>query len=130
MDDRFEVEVLPDGGTERTVLLSGEIDLASAPPVWEALESAIDDATRVVVDLSGVRFIDSTGLSLLVRAHRHLRQAGGTFIVRSPSEMAARVLNITGLDTVFGLGDETPGVEDSRDPSFLRNQAFPDEPGR
>jgi anti-sigma B factor antagonist len=106
MDDRFEVEVLPNGGTERTVLLSGEIDLASAPAVWEALESAIDDATRVVVDLSEIRFIDSTGLSLLVRAHRHLRQAGGTFTVRSPSEMAARVLKITGLDAVFGLGDE------------------------
>jgi len=115
MDDRFDVEVVADGGTERTVLLSGEIDLASASAVWDVLQSVIDDATRVVVDLSSVRFIDSTGLSLLVRAHRRLRNAGGTFAVRSPSEMAARVLEITGLDAVFGLLDGTPGAGDPRD---------------
>ena len=127
MDDRFDVEVVADGGTERTVLLSGEIDLASASAVWDVLQSVIDDATRVVVDLSSVRFIDSTGLSLLVRAHRRLRNAGGTFAVRSPSEMAARVLEITGLDAVFWTEPRAPATPGTL---FPTKRAFPDEPGR
>jgi anti-sigma B factor antagonist len=113
--DGFGVEVVAGGGTERTVLLSGEIDLASAPAVWDAIEAVIKGATRLVVDLSAVRFIDSTGLSLLVRAHRRLREAGGDFAVRSPSEMAARVLAVTGLDSVFGRGGATGGLGAARD---------------
>ncbi len=105
VEDRFGVEITPDDDGKRTVALSGEIDLASAPAVWDALEPALEDATRVVVDLSDVRFIDSTGLSVLVRAHRRLSHNGGTLVVRSPSEMAGRVLRVTGLDTVFGWAD-------------------------
>jgi anti-anti-sigma factor len=105
VDDRFGVEITSDDDGKRTIVLSGEIDLASAPAVWDALEPALEDAACVVVDLSSVRFIDSTGLSVLVRAHRRLANNGGTLVVRSPSEMASRVLRITGLDTVFGLND-------------------------
>ena len=105
VDDRFGVEVTLDDAKQPTVTLSGEIDLASAPAVWEALEAAVEDATCLVVDLSEVRFIDSTGLSVLVRAHRRLANHGGALVVRSPSEMAGRVLRVTGLDTVFGLVD-------------------------
>ena len=105
VDDRFGVEITRDDASQRTIFLSGEIDLASAPAVWDALEPALQDATCVIVDLSSVRFIDSTGLSVLVRAHRRLAHNGGTLVVRSPSEMAGRVLRITGLDSVFGLSD-------------------------
>jgi anti-sigma B factor antagonist len=105
VEDRFGVEVTLDDPQQRTVALSGEIDLASAPAVWEAIEPVLEDASCVVVDLSDVRFIDSTGLSVLVRAHRRLGSHGGILIVRSPSETAGRVLRVTGLDTVFGLRD-------------------------
>ena len=105
VDDRFGVDITPDDDGNRTVTLSGEIDLGSAPAVWDALQPALEDAKRVVVDLSDVRFIDSTGLSVLVRAHRRLSHNGGILVVRSPSEMAGRVLRVTGLDTVFGLAD-------------------------
>ena len=107
VDDRFGVEITSDDNGKRTIALSGEIDLASAPAVWDALVPALENATSVVVDLSSVRFIDSTGLSVLVRAHRRLGNNGGTFIVRSPSEMAGRVLRITGLDSVFGLTESS-----------------------
>jgi anti-anti-sigma factor len=103
VDDRFGVEITRDDDRKRTIALSGEIDLASAPAVWDALAPALEDADCVVVDLSNVRFIDSTGLSVLVRAHRRLTNNGGTLVVQSPSEMAGRVLRITGLDSVFGL---------------------------
>ena len=106
VDDRFGVELTGEENGTRTVVLSGEIDLVSASALWEALEPVLEGAKRVVVDLSSVRFIDSTGLSVLVRAHRRLSHNGGVLVVRSPSEMAWRVLRITGLDSIFGLTDD------------------------
>lgn len=101
MGAHFELEIGPDAGGDAVVILSGDVDLAAATDVWDALEPALEGARRVVVDLSGVRFIDSTGLSVLVRAHRRLAHDGGGLVVRRPSEMAARVLDVTGLDELF-----------------------------
>jgi anti-anti-sigma factor len=82
--------------------VSGELDQASAERLAGPLTAAIDDgAVAVLVDLSDCGFIDSTGLSVLVRAQRALAERTGdprSFSICCPDPQVRRVLEITGLD--------------------------------
>lgn len=92
------------------VEVSGEIDLHTAPSLRTALDSAVADAASagsdgadVVVDLSGVGFMDSTGLGELVGAHKALSRAGGRLHLVVTSDRVARLLTLTGLDEVLAV---------------------------
>lgn len=98
----FDAEVTRGEG-EVVVLVRGEIDVASAPWLWERLVEAIPDTKRLVLDLRETEFIDSTGLSVFVRALRRLRGDGGELILRSPRPGIRKILDITGLDQVFTI---------------------------
>lgn len=79
-----------------TVLrLTGELDLATAPDVLAAVEAATGDGTtRLVLDMSGVSFIDSTGVRTLLEANR---VAGNDLSLLAPSPAVTRVLELTEL---------------------------------
>ena len=81
------------------LILSGELDLSSAALVEEELARVERDAPRrIVLDLSGLRFMDSTGLRLIVAADSRAReQDRGLAIVQGP-ESVRRVFEITGLE--------------------------------
>jgi anti-sigma B factor antagonist len=82
----------------------GEVDVVTSTRVHETLSALIaEGATTVVVDLANVTFIDSTGLTALVVAHRHLDESGGTLRLVSVPERIASVFAITGLDERFGI---------------------------
>ena len=99
-------------GTQRTVHLEGTCDLASAPQLREKLLELRPPAVRdLVIDVSGLEFIDSTGLGLLLGAMRRLREAGGTFGLAGATGAVLRVLEITDLDKVFPL---FPDIESAR----------------
>jgi anti-anti-sigma factor len=63
------------------------------------------DAPNVVVDLSGVTFIDSTGLGVLVAALNRAREAGGQMTLRGPTRSTRKVLDITGLSQLVAIED-------------------------
>ncbi|HEU5104509.1 MAG TPA: STAS domain-containing protein [Solirubrobacterales bacterium] len=86
-----------DEGAHVRLSLSGELDLSNAPTVEVSLDSAIDSGKKVLVDLDGLEFIDSTGLALIVRLLGRNDAERFSFV---PSRSAAvrRVLNLTGLD--------------------------------
>lgn len=87
------------GAHTYVVAVTGELDLYSAEQVQRALAEAIDDAAEsVVVDLMGVSFMDSAGLSVLVSASNALRLSGGKLVVAADDRRILRVLEITGLD--------------------------------
>jgi anti-sigma B factor antagonist len=91
-------------GTNGTtaVVATGEIDMYSAPWLWRALSKVIDTGQRrLVVDLSGVTFIDSQGLSALLRAYKAVEPEGGTVILRGPQRQARKLLELTRLDRVL-----------------------------
>ena len=98
-----QFHVLGMNGT-RVVVAIGEIDIASAPGLWAALSEAIaagqDD---VVVDLSGVTFIDSQGLSVLLRAYKVLSPEGRRLCLRSPRPQTRKVLEISGVASVLSV---------------------------
>lgn len=88
------------------VIVLGEIDMASGPLLWECLAGAFPDPDRrLVLDLAGTTFIDSTGLALFSRAHQRLRRGGAELVLRAPSSSARSVLRITGLDQVVTIED-------------------------
>lgn len=84
--------------------LTGELDLATAGRLREALEEAHDRGQKtVVLDLSELRFIDSSGLHELVVAFNRQRAAGGDVILRAPTDQTRRVLEIVGLAKLFTI---------------------------
>src|SRR5947207_11276891 len=76
----------------------GELDVATAPEVHHALGSAITlPAKKVILDLCGVRFLDSTGLQALIQAQRRLTGLRRGFIVACPDGPVRRALEIASL---------------------------------
>ena len=81
------------------VTVAGEVDVATAPQLDATLSDLIaDGAVTLVVDLSEVGFLDSTGLGVLVKAVKRTREAAGGVAVVTTSPRVLKVLNITGLD--------------------------------
>lgn len=90
-----------DDGADAIVRVTGEIDIESSPTLKSRLiELAQAGIQCVTVDMTETAFIDSTGLHALVVAVKELRTHGGKLVVRSPSKSAARLLELTGFDTL------------------------------
>jgi anti-sigma B factor antagonist len=86
------------------VSLRGEFDISTAPRVEETLRRVeTDEPATVVIDLSGLDFMDSTGLRTLVNADQRARQAGRRLALVRGSEMVQRVLRLTRLDERFEI---------------------------
>ncbi|MFI5040609.1 MAG: STAS domain-containing protein [Acidimicrobiales bacterium] len=91
-------------GDETVIGLAGELDLATAPELWAAIDEAIAAGrTHLVLDLRDLSFVDSTGLGVFVRAGKDLRAADGGLALRSPGERVAKLLEITRLEEVFEI---------------------------
>jgi anti-anti-sigma factor len=92
--------------------VDGEIDIATAGTVDEAIEQAVTEGrSRVAVDLEGVSFMDSTGLRSLIVAHRRLADIGGTLAVIPGSGPIRRLLEVAGVvDTleIVQAADDLP----------------------
>ena len=86
----MRVEVTRDGGVVLTTV-RGEIDMASAADLGAALDRVPTDE-HVVLDLSAVDFMDSSGLAVVLRQAMRRRDAGGTLHLRRPSQSVRRLL--------------------------------------
>lgn len=85
--------------TDGSVAVAGELSLAEAPILERHLAELLESASAtIIVDLGGVEFIDSTGLSVLVRAHQQASERGIGFGVQNPRSQARRLLSLTGLE--------------------------------
>jgi anti-sigma B factor antagonist len=92
----FSFELL-DAEGPMVVKLSGELDLAAAPELREALAQLSGEDRDVLVNLESVTFIDSTGISVLVVACKRIRSEGGTFSLVGVSDGVRRVLEMMGI---------------------------------
>ena len=89
-----------------TVQVDGEIDTATSPELERLVRQACNDDDRAIVelDLSGVGFIDSSGLRALVVTQQAITEAGGSLRVVRPSSQVVRLLELTGLgETLLGI---------------------------
>jgi anti-sigma B factor antagonist len=85
--------------------LAGELDLATAPVLQERLDHAMRGNQAVVIDMSRLRFIDSSGLGMLVLAERQLRDSGGQLVLVRGPRAVHRPFELTGLDSHFEFCD-------------------------
>ncbi|MEW1906206.1 STAS domain-containing protein [Streptomyces sp. NPDC086147] len=85
----------------RVVTLHGEIDHTGKDILRDALLSGEGTARRVVADLGGVSFMDSSGINVFVSAHQHLNDLQGRLSIAAPQEAVLRVLVLIGVDTVI-----------------------------
>lgn len=86
------------------VEVSGELDVFTAPDFEQALQELISAGdTQLVLDLTNVEFLDSTGLGVIVKALKWAREAGGSLRVVATEERIVKVFRITGLDDVMAL---------------------------
>ncbi|WP_312719736.1 STAS domain-containing protein [Mobilicoccus sp.] len=103
-----------DLGPFTVVETTGDLDLVSAPVLRTSLESLFRDGRiRLILDLRGVPFVDSTGLGVLVGALRAVKPHGGDIRIVCTAERVLRVFSITGLDQVFEVFDSPQSAVDA-----------------
>jgi anti-sigma B factor antagonist len=101
----FGIRVQPMQAGIVRVQVIGEVDLCTAPLLEQALVRELDAAVHLLLDLSEVSFIDSSGLHAIVSAARTARRNGGMLAVDSPLPgQARRLIEITGLEELLHVG--------------------------
>lgn len=91
-------------GDVRVLRAAGEVDFDVAPQFKRRISSLIEGGDRrLVVDLSGVEFIDSTAIGVLVGAIRRMRAAGGSLVVVCDNDEVRAIFEAVGLENVIPL---------------------------
>lgn len=93
-------------GDASLLVVVGEVDASSADELRGAVVQALTVRPAVIIDLAGVTFMDSSGLSVLTHARSQADERGGALTLRSPSSCVTRLLEITGLAEHF-LGTDS-----------------------
>ncbi|MET7418171.1 STAS domain-containing protein [Dactylosporangium sp. NPDC005555] len=102
----WELSVHREGGRARLDAV-GDLDLDTAPKLLTEVVGQLDSgATELVIDLTALAFIDSSGLGTLVGCWRRAQQKGATLIVANPNDDVSMTLEITGLDQILPIRDE------------------------
>jgi anti-sigma B factor antagonist len=109
VDPGFDVEVSPADGAV-LVRVTGDVDLATSPQLRAALDDAIGaGADAVRLDMGGVTFLDSSGISVLVDAQQRLQDTSSKLVLHGVGDQIKRVLEISGLGSFFELSDQAAG---------------------
>ncbi|HEV3001624.1 MAG TPA: STAS domain-containing protein [Solirubrobacteraceae bacterium] len=103
----FAIEVAEEG-TRSVVTPRGELDMASAPELERAVLPRLQRGAWVVLDLRSLDFIDSSGLRVIVGAHRTAEDRGGRFtcVRGAPGTTVHRIVEIAGIDGVIEMVDD------------------------
>jgi len=90
-------------GDWTVVAAEGEVDVASSPTLSQSLAESLEQGRKVVADLRGVTFIDSTGLGVLVQALNTATESGGELRLAVTDPNVLKVFEVTALDDVFAI---------------------------
>ena len=95
-----------EAGGYTILVLRGEVDVYTAPQFREAIDKILTPGQlHLIVDMSGISYIDSSGLGILLSAIKRVRPKGGTVNLVGCNSAIDRVLRITNLNTVFNVVD-------------------------
>ncbi len=98
------MKITPEPSAERGILrLAGEIDLCSVPELRDALASISGARRPIILDLSEVTFLDSSGLSLVIDYWRQSQEHGSNFVVVGASGEVREIFRLTNLDQFIPL---------------------------
>ena len=90
---------------ELTVMLTGELDHHSAAPLRAEIDAAVYTHTpgTLILDFSGVSFMDSSGIGLIMGRYRILSPLGGEIILRDPPPHISRILRLAGMERIASI---------------------------
>jgi anti-sigma B factor antagonist len=102
--DVCSVDLISREGDSRVVVgLRGELDVSVAVRIVAQLSVVAAREREIIVDLTGLEFIDSSGLAALVRVREQARRAGGDLLLAAPQRQVLRLLTLTRLVDVFSV---------------------------
>lgn len=116
------------------VHVSGELDIATAPQLTEALDAALTNASLVLVDLSRLTFVDCIGLGAITAVHNRARSSARKLVLSSLTAQFDRLLEVTGtaarfeIATLTGGGDAADQI-DAGQPRWDSDELAPDQRG-
>lgn len=111
MPDMLTITIEPCGDGVAVAHLTGRFDFASAPEARKQLTGAVASGhAKLIVELSGVEFVDSAGLGALIGGMRAARQADGDLRLTNPRAQAKTLLSLTSVDQVLKIH---PTVEEA-----------------
>lgn len=98
----LEVQTRQSDNGVTIVAPTGRLDVAGAPSLREAVSEAVRTGSpRVVIDMEGISFVDSTGLGSVIAALKQVRSREGELRLAAPNQQVRVVLELTTLDRVF-----------------------------
>jgi anti-sigma B factor antagonist len=114
VDIKVNVRHLNGARPVSVVDLNGEIDVYTSPKVKEAISDLIDKGHySIVINLENVRYIDSTGLGVLIGGLKRVREHSGTVHLVCTNPQIRKIFDITGLAKIFGIFDSESAACDS-----------------
>jgi len=105
MSQRFELETRREDGAV-VIRVSGELDLAARESFVDAVEACLGETGKVVADVSELVFVDSSGLSALIRCRNAAGGSGSHFSVRGATGQVADVLALSGLAATLTASED------------------------
>lgn len=84
-----------------TIAIEGDLDMYTSPALEELFLGLGDGVTHMLIDLTGVTFVDSSGISLLTQTARRLNRLGGQVVLAIDTVSVRRIFEVTGLDQYF-----------------------------
>jgi anti-sigma B factor antagonist len=88
------------------ISVQGELDLATASPLQQLLDDAVADGSKIIVDLSGCEFVDSTGIALIVKAFREVGEVEPSMGLCGLRGQVLRVLELSGIPDYIPTRDD------------------------
>ena len=92
-------------GDKIIVYLDGEIDLDKTDAVRKSVMDSLEKSNKIFVNLNAVKYIDSSGVSVLIEAHQKANEMEKEFYLQSPSDAVMSVLKMAKLDVFFNISD-------------------------
>ena len=90
-------------GAERTIVVKGDVDMDSSPELRDEVKRALKGAQSLKLDLSGVSYMDSSGIAVLIQALRASNAQKAAFSLLNPSGQVNGVIGLSQLQTVFKI---------------------------
>ena len=97
--------------TAQIIAIEGELDLNRVPVIREQLATAIKaKAPRILIDLTGLTYVDSSGLALFIESLQNMRGYGGKLAIFGLSDTVRHIFEISRLDQVFEIHPDQPSA--------------------
>ena len=90
-------------GSKLTVTLSGRLDTTTAPDFEKELKSSLDGVNELVLDFSGLDYISSAGLRVLLSAQKLMNAAGGSMKIVGANDIVKEIFDVTGFSDILTI---------------------------